>query len=775
MARSSRRYSKIIKRFLFSYSTIIILPLLVGLISYWESSRIISDYTKTTHLSMLQQSMTVMDNMITEIDKVTYQLAVTPQIIEFCYLTNYNVNDPSDKSIYYNMQKTFSYVKPYSAYENYGIKYNLYFSKSNKVFNQDGVFSLPEYYKLFGYKDIDEEDFMSNYLWTFNKGSFLPSRTARLTQITTTRNKVSEYNVITYLRSMPLMSNVSVNAMIFVQISEASVQNLLSGLKASNDSSIYIVDEKSNIITSISGQAGDISLQEIEFIGGEGFVEKNMNGKNMYIAYTVSSNNGWKYISAVPTNIVMAKVNSLRTFILGITVVSLSAGIILLIMFSYTNSKPIIELKRTLLDFFNSEADNKTRDDNKTDEFDFLKTSISDLIHQSSTMKSDIQKQLSTLQKSVIERLLFSKNITSKIPEWVTQSGIELSAKAYACVLISIKNLQMENIQLQDLKMWQIVHMEAGHKSYIIDINPTTLCLLLCFGTQDEEECRQHTEAVISWICDQIHKTSNIAPTFTIGSLYHELGDIYHSFNEARQALDFMPVQAQTSVLWYSSLDIDTKSSYYYPIEVEQRLIHLVKHGYKADVSELLSTILRKNMENTTLLYKSQELLRHELIGTVCKLNIENSEDVIARMDSCESLTDVFKYLQELFNNLCDLVNGPKNNHSINLVKEITAYLEANYYDSNLCLSQVAVKFNLSEGYISQLFKEHKGEYLIVYLEQIRLNHACKLLAESNFTINEVASQIGYNSPQSFRRAFKRVKGFNPSDYSEMAGGAPTA
>ena len=52
------------------------------------------------------------------------------------------------------------------------------------------------------------------------------------------------------------------------------------------------------------------------------------------------------------------------------------------------------------------------------------------------------------------------------------------------------------------------------------------------------------------------------------------------------------------------------------------------------------------------------------------------------------------------------------------------------------------------------------------YLEQLRIDQACTLLKEG-VLVSLIAEKTGYNSVQSFRRAFKRVKGVSPSEYRE--------
>jgi two-component system response regulator YesN len=54
------------------------------------------------------------------------------------------------------------------------------------------------------------------------------------------------------------------------------------------------------------------------------------------------------------------------------------------------------------------------------------------------------------------------------------------------------------------------------------------------------------------------------------------------------------------------------------------------------------------------------------------------------------------------------------------------------------------------------------------YLEKVRMRHACDLLGQAEVTIDAVASQSGYGSAHSFRRAFKRVMGVLPSEYRDL-------
>lgn len=98
------------------------------------------------------------------------------------------------------------------------------------------------------------------------------------------------------------------------------------------------------------------------------------------------------------------------------------------------------------------------------------------------------------------------------------------------------------------------------------------------------------------------------------------------------------------------------------------------------------------------------------------------------------------------------------------MIDEIKAYLESHYMDSSMGLAQAGTVFRVSEGYLSSVFKEQAGINFADYLEKIRMKKAMELLKDENNTVNEVAEAVGYNSVQSFRRAFKRATGISPKE-----------
>ena len=94
----------------------------------------------------------------------------------------------------------------------------------------------------------------------------------------------------------------------------------------------------------------------------------------------------------------------------------------------------------------------------------------------------------------------------------------------------------------------------------------------------------------------------------------------------------------------------------------------------------------------------------------------------------------------------------------------ITRYLQENMAEE-ISLSVLAEQFHLNPQYISQLFKSEIGVNFLVYLTNIRMEKAKKLLLSTALSIAEVAEQSGYGDYRVFTKVFKKSEGITPSQY----------
>lgn len=97
------------------------------------------------------------------------------------------------------------------------------------------------------------------------------------------------------------------------------------------------------------------------------------------------------------------------------------------------------------------------------------------------------------------------------------------------------------------------------------------------------------------------------------------------------------------------------------------------------------------------------------------------------------------------------------------IVCQIREYLEANYAE-NLSLSQLASLVHLSPFHLSRVFCHAIGLPPHLYLTQVRVLQAKKLLAQG-WAIAQVAQEVGFSHQSHLNRHFKKIVGITPKQY----------
>lgn len=120
--------------------------------------------------------------------------------------------------------------------------------------------------------------------------------------------------------------------------------------------------------------------------------------------------------------------------------------------------------------------------------------------------------------------------------------------------------------------------------------------------------------------------------------------------------------------------------------------------------------------------------------------------------DAPEKYTQMQKNLsEEVFNFLLffDRLNSfahdteLSDSDSMNYVRKIVNYMELHYME-DLKAKDLAKNCGLSETHMRRIFSEYANMPPSEYLNVVRINKACELLAHKNVSIEEAARSVGY-------------------------------
>lgn len=206
--------------------------------------------------------------------------------------------------------------------------------------------------------------------------------------------------------------------------------------------------------------------------------------------------------------------------------------------------------------------------------------------------------------------------------------------------------------------------------------------------------------------------------------------------------------------------------------EASQLLLKGIKTGDFA-LTDFILQVLKK--ENTpALMHKPDALISLnagmlEMLQSLSSVRCDLSGELQHLNNTCLTMLNrplqYFTSLAETCRSISAQLNGHKLSQKITFIDHVRQFIRDHFADASLSLSSTAQQFNVSEGYLSALFKETAGVCFTEYLEKCRIDQSCVLLAAGSKTILEISVCVGYNSVYSFRRAFKRSLNTSPSEY----------
>ena len=91
------------------------------------------------------------------------------------------------------------------------------------------------------------------------------------------------------------------------------------------------------------------------------------------------------------------------------------------------------------------------------------------------------------------------------------------------------------------------------------------------------------------------------------------------------------------------------------------------------------------------------------------------------------------------------------------------------YFEKDISLNTIAGVANMTKNAFCKYFKKRTNKTYIQFLNELRIEHACKLLLNNKeLTIPNIAEQTGFNNLSNFNRQFKAIKQSNPSSYRKQ-------
>ncbi|CAN7761254.1 helix-turn-helix domain-containing protein [Paenibacillus sp. LjRoot153] len=767
MLRKANRRKSIFITNLISYIAILLFPVAIGGYLYQRVETIMIDNANRTNMGLLEQIKLVAENRFKEVDTMTLQIAFNPKLQ--WALSNFENDYTKNQFDLIDIMKDFRNVNKVS---NFVSDFLVYFKNTDTVLTPSGKSDSSFYFRKMLVYNEKSSDWAVNEMFTGNHfKTYLP--------LTTIKEGERISNVITYVQSLPLGEEVNVKGYLVVLINEQEFDRLIKQVEKVNYSSIYIIDDRQQIIMS-TAKNQILNTDLMAKMGNENGSDHtfNQNGQEMMLSYTTGQN-GWKYVSVVPRQIVLEQVLTVKNMAVTLLLLILAAGIVACYIMAYRNYTPIRDVVRTIM------QDNIHKREDADNEFDYIKQSIVRSLGENNQMKQTLTQHAPVIQANFLSRLIKGHVETTALSDDSFKfMGVYFEHDYFSVMIIEIEDCR-EFIMKDTEQEWAHVRFVLsnlssdllGRQGYIVEMDRSRLAILQNSCTLDES-----TYVERATLIEKLQKVSSqrfkLKISIAVSQFHQGVENIGRCYREALIALDYRMIKGSNAVIYHEDItDLETHF-YHYPLEDEVQLMNYAKSGDYANAERLLEQIYQANFQSNGISPEMGKFLFIDLLSTIVKVinglqitdkrQFESSVDPAKVIADCPTAEEMIDKTKELYRIICKFTKEEKTEHGERLYYRIRQYIDDHYYDNNMSLTSMADHFQISLQYLSTFFKKHSGENITDYIASVRIREAKKLLADPKATMGDIALKIGYANAVSFIRFFKKVEGVPPGKYREM-------
>lgn len=369
-----------------------------------------------------------------------------------------------------------------------------------------------------------------------------------------------------------------------------------------------------------------------------------------------------------------------------------------------------------------------------------------------------------------------------EIAEKAESLGLELHSTGFAAAVIAIDSSevkedfagesaqQMLRFAIRDISGEILGSHQAGHVFYMENY----ICLFL------NAKERDLTNIEIFDLLNEIRDCGEgaIARTITIGTgnLYRNILEYKNTYKEAILALNSRFIAGNNKVIHINNiLDIQGSgdSGHSYPFELEENIVNSIKAMNSDEAVRNMERISEAYLECSGGSRDKIINLYIELVIIILRklqeINYAPGDNEAKGKYIAEILRKhTHEELREYVSGLCqwmieDLSKRYKRREE-GIVDMVKGYIDL-HFTEDISLKTLSGIVYMNPSYLSYFYKTHTGKNISEYILRARMNKALGYLLQSDMTVYDIASRIGYADPRRFSDAFRKFYGMNPADY----------
>jgi AraC-like DNA-binding protein len=584
---------------------------------------------------------------------------------------------------------------------------------------------------------------------------------------------------------------------VLITLVDEEILNLVQTLHSRASSYMAVVDDAGSVIVNSRGNEAELPFDPAQLDSRAGHTRLSVDGKNLLVTHHTSDYNGWKYVAVLDEKELYSGIDTVRNLFLVVGAVF--TGLVLLLSFVVARGfyRPISIIERLIEGTTTGDGDAQRVGSAKNAlghvmaGVDRLRTQLEqerdqrlDVSRENLELKVDLRRNYVELKKYLMYSVLYCGEPDTK--ELTRQSQlleISLSSVFYALV-VQLDEASAELLRRRDKRE------TADTRTALLDELRTALSriaapkivfyeeesrIVAVFAERRGEEldCETVRDAAAGYL-RTIGATHGLTGSVAVGDGRHcGLEGIRDAYHEATTAMRSRFFAGADDVVPYSALKSDPEIESTLDARrsrLEEALLVRDADEIAAVLDEVRSAVRRNLKNHAQNQYYCRSVVRvvHDFVHDSCRVPKS------ARSAFDEKTIDLeksFRNIDEAISWIVAFVTSDRHGAKADAGSQMhekaaeAVRIIHEEYKNDVSLELIADRLAVSPAYLSRLFRKEVGRTFMSYLTEYKIEQAKKLFRQSNLSVCDVASAVGYNHHKQFIRMFKKVTGTTPGKY----------
>jgi Transcriptional regulator containing an amidase domain and an AraC-type DNA-binding HTH domain len=545
---------------------------------------------------------------------------------------------------------------------------------------------------------------------------------------------------------------------VIVNISAKWMEKLTDGLNQNSDSNTFLIDKNGKVVSysyrypimsDISNQDFIKKILYSEKENGN-FIEK-IGQTDMFINYLTSKGTGWYLVQITPYITIVKEIKQLRNNTILTAIFILLAGLLAIFLLSRKIYVPIeiIISKLSKLEMEKIDSSYKLKQE-------FLRDILLDSKLQNTEIFQDnlvkYEVKIDTVSPIILVLILIDH-----YQDFCNQYNIE-DRKRFKLAMMKISaetfaklNVNIETVDMGDDKIVLFLNMPAERTGCITEIY----------------------EESIKNIKMNVLNNLKISITVVLSTHVEDYWNLSNKYNNLLEVSYHRMVYGYGSIIYAETVNEFRGKYYKYSFEKEKLLLDNVMLGNMSEVKKVYLEIINDIKEYSFMTIQFvlsrvvfsinlaiETMKKNSFVGQESDININS-----LFFSNSETLDEINGRIFNIFDHISENLHEKKSSSYDYVINKIKEMVYSEYSNPDLSIFYLAERMNLSQIYISRLFKKHVFKSIIDYILEIRMEKAYDLLISTDSSIEEIAKLTGFSTNVYFHKSYKKFYGVTPGEH----------